>query len=133
MAASKKKNVNKGKKKKYNAPKKSLTPRQALPLFDTLTKTGGKQRSILLGHLNDESCQALYQAVHNVLVNPNVTSKQKKRLQTVLLPHAKQVRYLADYKKSEKAKRKKLLQLGGFPLATILSVAIPLLMRILRK
>lgn len=132
-----KKRVSKKAKTKTNknkkCKKKSCPARRQIPLLQTLKELKPTHRSIMLGHMNDESCEAIYKAVRNVLQSNKIGTKEKKNLRSKLLPYKNEVRALSNDKKSRKSKRKTLLQLGGFPLSTILSVAIPLLLQAIKK
>lgn len=104
---------------------------QILPLLQTLKDTKPGQRGLLLGHLDNPTTENLCEAVCNVLRNNSVPGKQQNKLRRALAPHKLTLRGIADKKKSVKSRKKKLVQLGGFPFTAILSAAIPLLMNLL--
>ncbi len=105
--------------------KKAL--KKILPFLQVLKDIKPVQRKILLAHLDDQSLNNICEATSNVLHNPNLTSKQKTRLRRYLNPHKSSIRYLSRKKTTVKNKKKKLFEIGGNPLAFILSAAIPLL------
>ena len=107
--------------------------RKVLPFLQVLRELRPQQRSILLSHIDDESCEMVYEAVANVLKNSKVTSAQRRRLKKALEPHKKCLRTLISNKSSRSAKRKNLLAVGGFPIGMILSAALPLLLNLLTK
>jgi len=91
-----------------------------------------KQRATLLKYLNEEGCERMYQTVANVLKNSKLDTKKREKLKCTLLPHKNTLRYLAKKSKSKSLKKRKLEQLGGFPLTAILTTAIPLLIEVVR-
>ena len=105
--------------------------REILPFLQTFKDLQPTQRGIMLAHLDDKSCEVLYEAISNVLQNPTVTEAQRKRLKKVLQPHRQCLRSLISRRGSRASKRKKLQQIGGFPFAAILGTAIPLLVNLL--
>ena len=107
--------------------------KKLLPLYLLLKQLPSKKRTELLQYLDEESAESLYEAVHNILTNPIIGPTQRRRLYRVLKPHKVTLRYLGDKRKSKKQKRQKLAQIGGNPLALILSTAIPILTEILMK
>ena len=107
--------------------------RDILPFLQTFKELRPAQRGILLAHLDDSSCEILCDAVANVLKNPKVNSATRKKLGKSLNPHKVLLRKLANPKESTKSKRKILYKVGGFPLASILTAAVPLLLNLFSK
>lgn len=105
--------------------------REILPFLQTFKDLKASQRGIMLAHLDDKSCETLYETVSNVLKNPMVTAAQRKKLKKVLLPHKHCLRSLTTRSGSARSKRKKLQKIGGFPFAAILGTAIPLLLNLI--
>jgi hypothetical protein len=105
--------------------------RKVLPFLQVLKQLRPGQRSILLSHLDNESCEMVYEAVANVLKNPKVTPAKRRQLKKALAPHKKCLRSLVSKKRSSGLKRKDLASVGGFPLGLVLSTAIPLLLNML--
>lgn len=105
--------------------------REILPFLQTFKDLRPAQRSIMLAHLDDKSCEILYEAVSNVLRNPTVSAAQRKRLRKVLQPHKHCLRSLISRSGSSANKRRKLQKIGGFPFSAILSTAIPLLLNLI--
>jgi hypothetical protein len=85
------------------------------------------RRSILLNHLDDEACEMIYETIRNVVFNEDLPKNARTRLKKNLAPLKKDVLTLARGKGSSTLKKKKLVQMGGFPLGTILSIAVPFL------
>ena len=124
------------KKKKQNTKtrrKKRRDLRALIPFLSTFKEIKPSQRGILLAHLDDSACDILCETVSNVLRNPRIKPTLRKKLCKSLHPYKTLLRQLGDSKKSLKFKRKILYKVGGFPLASILSAAIPFLMSLLRK
>lgn len=107
--------------------------RAILTFLQTLKGLRPAQRTTILSHLDHESCEVLYETISNVLRNPDVTPSRRIRLRSVLSPHKNTLRFLSSKQRSLSSKKKRLPQMGGFPLAAILSAAIPLLLGLLRK
>ena len=115
------------KKKKYV---KSQAKRD-LPLLQTLKELNQRQRCIVLSHLNDGSCESVCEAISNVVKNPKIKSSGKLKRQ--LNPHKKALRFIANKRATVKQRRKKLVQLGGNPIAAILATAVPFLLNLLTR
>jgi hypothetical protein len=114
-----------GKKKKL---------KQLLPLLKTLQDVRPhNNRSILLSHLDDETCEALYETIYNVLGNDKLDPAERKKLRRKLWAHQEPLNFLTKSGKkfSPKLKRKKLAAIGGNPLFAVLGAAIPLLIDVL--
>jgi Mg/Co/Ni transporter MgtE len=107
--------------------------RKVLPFLQVLRELRPGQRSILLSHLDDESCEMVYEAVANVLKNSKVTAAKRRRLKKALEPHKKCLRTLISKKSSKSTKRKNLAAVGGFPIGTILATALPILLDLFTK
>lgn len=107
--------------------------RSILPFLQTFKDLSSRQRGIMLGHIDDKSCEVVCEAISNVLCNPRVPELHRKRLRRSLMPHKKHLRILLKKGTSKKVKRQKLSEIGGFPLAAILSTAVPLLLDLLLK
>jgi hypothetical protein len=108
--------------------------RNILPLLKTLQDVRPhNNRSILLSHLDDEACEALYETLYNVMGNPKLGDKKKASLRKILWDQQDNIDFLTKSGKkfTPKLKRKKLAAMGGFPLAAILSAGIPLLLDLL--
>jgi len=86
-------------------------------------------RCILMSHLDYDSCELIYEVIYNVISNKSIPPKKREQLQKILHPHQNNLRYMASKKKKPALKKKRLTQIGGNPLAIILSTAIPLLMQ----
>jgi len=107
-----------------------MKKRELLELLQALKKCNSS-RNAVLNHLDDNSCEAIYEVIANVLQNPRVSPSSAKKLKRKLAPHKNTLRYLATPTRSKKVKRKKLVQMGGSAFSTILNTAIPLLLPLL--
>lgn len=91
-----------------------------------------KSRVIILSHLDNVSKDALYEVIQRVIKSQEVPIKKRLVLRDKLLPYKQHVRFLANTtsKKRKKKKIRKLMQVGGGALSSILEIAIPLLLRL---
>lgn len=105
--------------------------KELLLLFSLLKQLKHKQRVGVIKYLDEKSTESLYEAIHNVLHNKNVSPQRRNRLKRILRPHKNLLRYLGNKKRSKKIKQQKLAEIGGSPLALILSTAIPILTEVL--
>jgi len=106
--------------------------RAVLPLLNAIRSVKSPQlQNALLSKLSDDACEELYEMIANVLVNPKVKAATRTRLRKVLAPHKPCLRYMAKKSNPPTLKRRRLMQVGGFPLAAIINAAIPLLSAIL--
>lgn len=126
------------KRKKQTAAKRSVRRGKKqlcdiLPFLQTFKELHPSQRGIMLAHLDEKSCNTLYETIANVLRNPNLSETRRKKLRGVLHPYKAAFRTLIKTTGNNAAKRKTLYKIGGFPLATVLGAAIPLLLDIVRK
>ena len=133
-------NINRKEKKIRMLKKKSKSGgasksrlRALLPFLQILKDLSPNQRAIILAHINDSSCEAIYETVSNVLRNKSVSEADARRLRKLLAPHKACLRSLVSNRVSGSQKRKKLYRIGGLPLASILAVGIPLLLSLIRK
>lgn len=100
----------------------------------TLKELKPKQRDVLLQHLDNNSCDILYDTVTNVLNSRLLTEKQKIQLQKKLLPHRSCLQDLSRASTHLPTRKKKISQAGtGSVLLPIISAAIPLLSKLRRK
>lgn len=112
---------------------KKQKAKKLLHLFSLLKQLPSKKRIELLQYLDESCVQNIYEAVHNILHNQSIDQKQQKKLKKALQPYKTVLRYLGDKRKPEKQKRLKLTQIGGNPLALILSAAIPIISELLMR
>lgn len=96
-----------------------------------LNKLSPSDLDAVIPYLGAPGCSAIYECVHNVLRNGDIPNKSK--MIKLLSPHKAAVRYLVDPKKSAKAKRGKLTEVGGAILAPILATAVPFLIDLISK
>jgi hypothetical protein len=103
---------------------------EVIKLLQSLRKHPSSSRGTILKHLDDRTCESLYEIIYNILNNPKVPSK---KLSGKLAAHKKKILYIANPKNSPTIKKKYLAQMGGFPFTAILSTAIPLLISYLTR
>ena len=106
-----------------------------LPLMQTLVGMTPSQRTIIMHHLDDTSQDMLLDVVQYVLSSSeNKLPKEKVQgLSEILSEHKCDLRYMCNNKKSCKLRRRKMKQMGGFPLGLVLSAAIPMLLNLFRR
>ena len=111
---------------------KGLTTASKAAFLKALNKLSPSDLDAVIPYLGAPGCSAiLYECVHNVLRNSDIPNKSK--MIKLLSPHKAAVRYLVDPKKSDKAKRGKLTEVGGAIIAPILATAVPFLIDLISK
>jgi len=105
--------------------------KRALPLLQALGKVRENERRIILANLDDEGCQYICDAIKHVITSKLLPRRKKNRLRELLRENKKHYRYLTKPKNSKRNKKKLLPRLGA-GLGAILSIAIPLLLSLLR-
>ncbi len=101
-----------------------------VPLLHVLRSVRPDHRVILLYHLDNESRDAVCEAVSRVLLSPKVPLKKRLFLKSKLKPYKTDLRYLADRTRPSSGRRRRLTQLGAGPLRHVLLTAVPLLMNL---
>lgn len=101
-------------------------------LVSILRKLSPQDRNLIIDHLNDHSCEFIYECIYNGITNPNISKKSKKLLRDRLQNDKTKLRYLARPGGNSKRKRKILTQVGGF-LPFILGAVLPILTSLLQK
>ena len=104
--------------------------KKCLPLLKILEKLSPSERQDLFGFLNEHGVHAITNCVENTLYNKDIR-KATAPLRTELLQHKKQLKDLLNPKKSAKQKQRKLVQVGGDAIGSILSTLLPILMAFL--
>lgn len=99
-----------------------------LPLLHALKSIKPEHRVIILAHLDDETRDALYEAITHVLRSDRIPFRKRLFLKSKLKPYKNHLRYLTSEKRSGEQKKKRLTQIGGGPMAYVLREAIPLLL-----
>jgi hypothetical protein len=118
---------------KLSASARKEKARKVLPLLRVLQDFKPKsRRSILLSHLDDESCEALYEAVANVMLSDRIHPTVRAKLKRILNRNREPLTILSDKEADPALKKRHLTQMGGGVLSLILSTAIPLLIDLLR-
>lgn len=100
--------------------------RKCLPLLRIIKGLSKSDQKILLAHIDEDGLEAVYECVHNALSNTVIPVEKRKKLRNSLKAHKEDLRFLTA-SGNKKIKRRKLLQLGGNPLDTILSTVLPIL------
>ena len=112
---------------------KMAKAKKVLPLLRVLQDFKPKsRRSILLSHLDDEACEALYEAVANVMLNDRLHPDVRAKLKRVLKANKEPLTVMSDAEADPTLKKRHLSQMGGGALSLILSAAIPVLVDLLR-
>lgn len=104
-----------------------------ISLLQTLKELKPNHRVILLSHLDDKSTDALFDSIRRVLRASSLPLSTRQRLRRVLSPHKESVRFIADSRNSRVARKKKMVQMGGFPIAALLGAAVPLIVDLIAK
>jgi len=117
----------------HKKKKRGTSHKIALPFLTTLKSVRPAQRTIMLSHLDNPSCEIVCQAIGNALHNTVISPVERTDLKNSCAQYKTLLRYLSRPSGSIEWKKKKLPQLGGQPLEMILSSVIPLLMRRLTK
>lgn len=109
--------------------------RVVLPLLQTLMGMTPAQRTVIVAHLDDASQDMLIDTVDYVVKKGRKKLPKDKAdsLAGLLSEHKSDVRYMCNRKHVAKLRRRRMRQMGGFPLGLIISTAIPLLFSLLRK
>lgn len=113
-----------------------MTVKTAIPLLQVLKEMKGYQRQIILSHLDNKSLELICDGVGCVFKKhpQQIDSRVRKKVFGVARQNRKKLQLLmSGRQKNLSSKKRALIQLGGNPLALILSTAIPLLMNLFRK
>ena len=105
-----------------------------LAFFQVLGELHPVKRRLLMQHIDDHSCQSLYNCIWTVLQeaykgNSSLDKTFLDKLQNCLHTHKSNFQTILYDGTSQKAKKEAVTQLGGGALSLILSAAIPLLMQ----
>ena len=99
-------------------------------LARTLAKASEGELTSVLKCMNKHGRNAMYECIRNTLYHKGIPKFKQRELRAKLEPHKKDLKYLADGKRSEVRRRKLLVQKGGI-LPIILSVVAPLISSLL--
>ena len=102
----------------------------AIPFLSVLSDLSPKQRSIIVGHLDAPSCKVICEVVAGLATSRNLTARQKSKLKKLYAVHKKCFQDVKKKKCSARVRRKRLGEVGGFPLGAILATAVPLLVQL---
>ena len=125
-----------GKRTRRRRQRKSMSVKQERKLRDihnlarTLAKASEGELTSVLKCMNKHGRNAMYECIRNTLYHKGIPKFKQRELRTKLEPHKKDLKYLADGKRSEVRRRKLLVQKGGI-LPIILSVVAPLISSLL--
>ena len=113
-------------------PRISKLRREGKELFEVLSCLTEKQLQVIVKYLDHCAIDHIGSLVYNLTQfdNPNLTSKDKKKLYKCLMGNTTLASYLTKPKNNFRTKKRKLAQRGGF-LATLLAVGVPLLAEII--
>ena len=98
-----------------------------LPLIRIIKVLPQEQKKELIPFLCNDAVESLSGAVKNVIANDSISEDTRKMMKKKLLPHKKDLRYIANKCKGVACRKKKLSQLGGNILGVIASIILPLL------
>jgi len=96
-------------------------------LVDFLAKIEPEERAFIVRCLNEKSCKALYECVHNALYNKDISPENRKKIKTHLKKDEGCYRSLLKTGLHAKIKHKKLCQVGGKSLGILLNAVLPLM------
>ena len=103
-----------------------------LPLLQVLKEMKGYQRQIIVDHLDIHACDALSDCISTVIKKRNViSSRKKKKLSPIIKANRKILAQVIGTNKTNaflKKRKRNLAKIGGNPLLSILTTAIPLLL-----
>ena len=102
------------------------------PLLEVLRTLKPEQRVILMSHFSDSTRDHIYETISRVLNSDRIPRRKRISLRDKLKPYARQMRYLADSKKSARRKKKVLSQVGAGPMGHVLKVTVPMLYELYR-
>ncbi len=106
---------------------------QLLPLLNVLKSLKSSDRVIILAHLDDETRDGLYVTINTVLKSEKVPIETRLKLQNKLKHHQDCIKHITSDKTSPKTKKKKLTQLGGGPMKSIIQAALPMMLNLFPK
>ncbi len=104
-----------------------------MPLLHVLRSLKPEKRVILLAHLDDGTRDRLYETISHVLRSDKVPFAKRLFLKSKLGPFKKDLRYLADTRRTSTQKKRRLAQIGGGPMTHVLGTAISLLLNLYSK
>ena len=122
-------------KKKRNERMRYQDLKTCIPFIHAIKSVPSKYRPIILDHLDNNSREILYATIEKVVkAKPETHTKGVvKKVKKYCGLHKDKFRYLSKVKGSSLRKKKILSQVGGFPLAAILSTAVPILIDYISK
>lgn len=101
-----------------------------VPLLEALKSMRAEHRVIVLQHFDDVTRDRIYEAIMHTLTSERVPFRKRLFLRSKLAPYKKELRCLADRRRSPGEKKRKLVQLGGGPMTYVLRTALPLLLNL---
>ena len=106
-----------------------------LPLLQTLMGMTPAQRTVIVAHLDEASQDMLIDTIEYVVRSARRKMPKEKAdsLSSLLADHKCDVRYMCDRRQAGRLRRRRMRQMGGFPLGLIISTAIPMLLSLLKK
>ena len=102
-------------------------------IIKKLTKSEIQQ---FLNDINTPGIEKICRCIHNIVYQDiGLNKKKKTQLRKLMKKHRNKVEFISKKNSSKKniEEKRKALQSGGFPLMSILSLAIPTLLSLFRK
>ena len=113
-----------------------MSVRKHLPLMQVLKELKNYQRQIVLDHLEPSACDSLVKCISTVLKHGNnskkLNSQKKGKLRAIVKKNKKNFAKIISKSARKNVKKRALAQMGGNPLALVLSTAIPIILELMR-
>lgn len=110
---------------------KHFSGRGVHALAVSLSKATPDELEVILRCMNRRGRETIYETIHNCLYNFDAASDKGRELRRSLGNERKVLEHLANPKRSEAGRRRLLEQRGGQLLPILLSLAIPLIEKLL--
>ncbi len=104
-----------------------------LPLYNALRKMKPDERVIVMSHFDDRTRDAIYRTVTEVLRSRSLAPQRRRNLARKLEAYKNEFRYLMDKRKGAVGKKRRLAQVGGAPMTSVLSTAVSMLSELFPK
>ena len=115
-----------------NSGQKSVLTKKRLsvmiPLLETLKQMDNKQQTLLLDHLDDNAYDMIYDSVARTL--QKVKKGERDKFSEMLSPFKQDLQHVIRRSKGGGVKKKVIKSIGGGPLTSLLSAAVPILVEL---
>ena len=102
--------------------------RRILPLLDVLQSLSPDRMKIVIGHLDNQTRDAIHETLAITLTSSKVPEQRRKLLRRRLKTYKDDLRRMMTVRQGPCTKRRNLMQMGGGPMKAMLKAAIPLLL-----